>query len=319
MKKTFPLNKMVIFLLILLVSISFLAGCGVPKNDYDEVVRSNSALNERVKELEAEIAALKETDQYYYQSAVDEYSKKNYAGAIDWLNRLKKKFPLSTLLPAATKIINESNAAIAEVYQSEKAALNSLLSKAQNADIEEAISLLTSYSNETHPADLLDSAKKALERYQTAYEQVRAEREVEQVNGIRLVDSFTGWNEYNSLGQTLFQPNIALKFKNISGEKLPKKEQGEYTTTTRTIEIKVDFINTAKDEVFGTDSTYLVGYVDSLESGYSKTVYLVSSVGFTRTFQSYELDNLPSLVANIYINGELYKTIKIKKGYRTAG
>ena len=69
------------------------------KNDY---------LRSIIKKLEIEIDKFKQTDQYYFQSGVNEYKDMNYKYTIYWLNRLKNNFPDSLLLIDAEKIINNS-------------------------------------------------------------------------------------------------------------------------------------------------------------------------------------------------------------------
>jgi len=58
---------------------------------------------------------LKMTDQYFYQAGVDEFINGGYKEAIDWMNKLKLKFPTSSLLGYADKIIKESNVKMEEL------------------------------------------------------------------------------------------------------------------------------------------------------------------------------------------------------------
>jgi len=55
-----------------------------------------------------EVDAYKLTDQYFYQAGVDEYINKRYNSAIRLMTILKLKFPTSSLLGYADKIISDS-------------------------------------------------------------------------------------------------------------------------------------------------------------------------------------------------------------------
>jgi phage host-nuclease inhibitor protein Gam len=290
------------------------------KNNIEQLNIQITFLKTEIENLKSEIVTLKETDQFYYQSGADEFTKGNFKQTIDWMNRLKLRFPNSTILVNADRMIRDSNTQITVIYERERTNLNQLIREVRNVDIEVAIERLEVYIREDHPNDLKDIAKNSLNQYKADFEKIRTEREIEQIFGVRLTDYSTGWNEYTSFGQTLFQPNVALKFQNISGRNLPTKSMGSFgIETTNTIEIKVEFVETSKNEIFGDGSSYLVGYGDNLGAGISKTAYVRSSVGYTRTWASYELNNLPIITAKVYINDRLYKSFNIRKGYRISG
>jgi hypothetical protein len=280
-----------------------LAGCGIPKEQYEAVVDENKQLQEQISQMENEIKALKETDRYYYQSGADAFSSGNYESAIDWMNKLKLKFPQSTLQNSADKIISDSNAAIKAAYAIEKEKLNKLLSSAKKAELSEAITILSSYIAEDHPSDLIQSAQESLSNYQKKWEAEASIREVEQNTGIRLSDYKTGWSVSGSLGKQLYVPQIQLKFKNITSGPL-----------SGPIEIIVNFTDDTKGEVFGDGSTYLLFSHDTpIQAGIVKTAYVSSSVGYTRYNH-----NPPAITAEIYLekdrNRLLYKKIPIKRG-----
>jgi hypothetical protein len=280
-------------------------GCGIPEEDHLKVVDENRQLKETVARLEEEIKQLKETDQYYYQSGADEFNSGNFQKAIDWMNNLKLKFPQSNLIVSADKLVKDSNAAIAAMYQKEKQSLNSLIQEVSKLELEDAIAKLENYVISGHPEDLVKTATQQLSKYQQDYEKVRAEREVERSVGIRLVEYSTNWAIHGLAGSQLFSPQVQLKFNNISGQPLSEM-----------IEIQVNFIKTADNEVFGDATSYFIGYGDTpLQPNYTKTSYLHSNVGYKQAFDFYELNSLPNLEANIYINKKLYRKIPVAKKY----
>ena len=68
-----------------------------------------STLQEDNRILKEELVHYKMTDQFYYQSGADAFINRQYYEAIDWMNKFKIKFPLSSLLEFADKIIDDSN------------------------------------------------------------------------------------------------------------------------------------------------------------------------------------------------------------------
>jgi hypothetical protein len=290
-------------MIYLFVSILFL-GCGVNREEYDNVVYENTQLKETILKLDDEIRRLKETDQYYYKSGTDEYMQGNFKNAIDWMEQLKLKFPNSSLLDSGDKLIKDANNEIARVYQKEENDLDILIQNSSKIDVEEAISSLEVYIQGDHPVNLIEIAKDTLSIYKNAYEKERSEREMEQSVGVRLTDYSTGWGVYT--GSQLFTPQLTLKFKNIRD-----------TPISETLKIQVDFIDTSKDEVFGEDVHFLISSGDTpLQPSYTKTAYINSNVGYRRYFSSWELVSLPSITADVYINDKLYRKISVKKGYK---
>jgi tetratricopeptide (TPR) repeat protein len=282
----------------------FLVACGVPKNEYNNVISENQKLKETISQLEDEIKTLKETDQYYYQSGADEFSKGNYIAAIEWMDKLKLKFPNSSLTDSASKLVKDANNEIALVYEKEKTTLNTLIQNSAKIDIEEAISNLKAYIQGDHPADLIEVANNSLSAYKDAYEKERAQREIEQSVGVRLTDYSTGWGVYT--GSRLFTPQLTLKFINIKDEPI-----------SESIEIRVDFIETSKNEIFGDDTHYLISSGDTpLQPAYTKSAYINCRVGYRSYFSSWEMGSLPNITADVYINDRLYKKIPIRKGYK---
>ena len=143
------------------------------------------------------------------------------------------------------------------------------------------------------------------------------QREIERTTGVRLIEYSTGWQNISSFGQTLFRPGMDLRFQNITNTTLPTRDEGAFgITTTNTIRIRVVFLDTARNEIHGTGSTFLVGFGDSLPAGFSKRIFVNSDVGFTRAFANWEFYRLPAITANIYINDRFYRAIDIRRGLR---
>jgi len=297
------------FIIIITVLCSILTSCNNNKiallqESLKRTQDINSQLEKENQALKSDIEKLKETDQYYYQSGADEFASTNYDNAIAILSELKLKFPQSNLLPSADKIIRESKAAIAVIYQNEQNNLAQVINKSKKVDIEEAISLLTSYLAEDHPKDLKNEAEANLAKYSADYEKIKNERDLEHLLGVRLVDYSSGWGLIDFNDATMFIPQLRLVFKNITDYPL------------NDIRIKVDFITTSGNEVFGDASFTLISEFSgiTLESGYSKTAYANCSVGYRNEVP---ISSVPELCANIYVNSKFYKKVPIKKGYRT--
>jgi hypothetical protein len=263
----------------------------------------NLELKNEIKILAEENQKLKETDQYYYQSGVDEYNMKHYLKTIEWMNNLKLKFPQSNLISSADRLIRDSNFQIQEIYQKEKQMLNQIISNARKAEIEDSIAMLNDYVSEDHPQDLIATATKSLNSYKTEYEKIREERELEQSLGVRLVEYATGWGFVDDLATQLFVPQLRLVFKNITDYPL------------RGVEIKTNFIKTSGNEIFGdSNDTLVYEYTGTaLEPGYSKTIFATCNVGYRNEIS---FSSAPDLYANVYVNNRFYKRIAIAKKNR---
>ena len=84
------------------------------KEKIAEYERTIETLNSQIALLQEEIDNYKKTDQYFYQAGADEYLNKNYEKAIFFMNSLKVKFPTSSFIGYADKIIKDSNTNIEE-------------------------------------------------------------------------------------------------------------------------------------------------------------------------------------------------------------
>jgi hypothetical protein len=272
-------------------------------NKNEELNEENIKLKKEIKLLVTEIQSLKETDQYYYQCGADEYANKNYDLAIDWMEKLKLKFPGTLLLSSADKLIRDSKNEIAAIYRAEQNNLNQVLRNARNAELEDGITILKEYIEKEHPADLIQQANVLLAQFENRYEAEREVRELERSVGIRLVNYVTGWGNINDFGSEMYVPQMVLKFQNVSGGSL-----------SATINIKTNFVEVQKNEIFGDSSDYLLWSSDTpLQANYSKTIFVNCGIGYRGTLSEYRLQGLPTLEAHIYINDKIYKKFTITK------
>lgn len=77
------------------------------------------------------------------------------------------------------------------------------------------------------------------------------------------------------------------------------------------IVVKIVYINNETNEVWDTDTSYVIGFSDiPLKSGYSKKVFSYASVGLKSKLTA---SHLPTLSAEVYINDELFLTEIINK------
>jgi hypothetical protein len=286
---------------ILFFSLGFL-GCGIKKEDYNQIVHENNQLKDTILKLEYEIQKLEETDRFYYQSGADEFTNSNYELAIEWMNNLKVRFPQSNLIASADKLIKDSTSAIATIQQKEKQYFDTLIQESNRLEIEDAIEKLELYIAEDHPEHLVQNASEVLDKFKQDYEKVRKEHEIESATGIRLVDYSTGWGVRGFSGSRLLSPGLTLKFKNVSGNPVER------------LVVKVSFLDTSKNEVFDETMDYTIGASDTpLQPDYTKNAYIYGSVGYKAFYgESY----LPSLVADIYINDLFYKKIVVARRLR---
>ena len=114
-KEIWSINKA--WLILIIVPILLLTSCDQRKiNDQEVIIEQLIVENEQLKNenliLIAEIEKYKESDEYYYQSGADAFLNKNYYQAIEFMNRVKVKFPTSNMLEFAEKIILDANAEI---------------------------------------------------------------------------------------------------------------------------------------------------------------------------------------------------------------
>jgi predicted translin family RNA/ssDNA-binding protein len=277
-------------------------GCGINKDEYNKVVSENQQLKEEILQLEDEITKLKETDQFYYQSGAEEFANGKFEEAIEWMNNLKLKFPQSTLITSSDNLIIESKNAIAKIYQEERQNFDFLIRDIEKTDIEDAMEKLELYISESHPNDLIKSAKEKLEIYAVEFEKIRNEREIESKIGVRLVDYSTGWSRRSSGNRitALYKPVLTLKFKNISDNPV------------KPLFVNVDFLDTSKSEVVAKNGDHAIGSGGTpLQSGYTITSHIEASIEYTSW--SGDISMLPSLVADIYINDQFYRRISISK------
>jgi tetratricopeptide (TPR) repeat protein len=108
---------------------AFFVGGGYKKmfcwKKLQESLHLNNQLNDEIIQykkdidnLRKKIENLKETDIYYYQYGINEFNNGNFEKAIEWMNKLKDKFPTSFLIHSAEKLIKDSNESEAYIIQS---------------------------------------------------------------------------------------------------------------------------------------------------------------------------------------------------------
>jgi len=108
-------------------------------------------------------------------------------------------------------------------------------------------------------------------------------------------------NSYWDWTGELLCPHLNITFKNVSDRAINE------------LVVKATIIDTLTNQIFGDASAYVIGYGDApLRPGYSKTAYLVSSVGYKNDIVAL---NFPNLVSEVYVNDKLYEKVPISKQY----
>ena len=295
------MTRSVFLLFVSLSLIGLVVSCGDHRSEV-------ASLKERVSKLETENVGLKEqvrelqeTDQSYFNSAMELLSSHRFEEAAAKLEELGRKFPTSPLIGEASKKRNEIKREMDKALAQEKKTLDSLLGRADKQDVEVAIRELQTYTAGKHSAELLARAQKKLQTYKAQFEKVKAERQVEKSTGVRIVSVTSQWAWRGTLGDMLFCPQLKVDIKNVSDSDIGS------------IVVKATFLDVGKNEVFGDASSYLVGFGDApLRPGYTKTAFLYCSVGYTSDIVMY---NLPNLMAEIYVNGNLFKKVRVSEEY----
>jgi len=110
------------------------------------------------------------------------------------------------------------------------------------------------------------------------------------------------WSRNTSMGgSSLYTPYLKL---NVTNQK---------TSSVSRVVLKVVFYDEAKKSLWSDETEYLVSSSDDpLKSGYKKTAYVRSSVGY-RSQPS--VSSLPSVTADVYINDQYYGSIAVNCSY----
>lgn len=116
------------------------------------------------------------------------------------------------------------------------------------------------------------------------------------VSGVKIESIKSEWEIYDGI----FTPRIDIKLRNVSGSSISD------------LKIQTVFLDTKKKEVFGEDTEYVVSSDSPLRAGYAKGAIIHSGKGFDSDMAAM---NLPSLIAEISINGKLATTVKVSKTY----
>lgn len=103
-------------------------------------------------------------------------------------------------------------------------------------------------------------------------------------------------------GFKLFTPHLRILVTNHRG------------SDANNIVLNIVFYNEFAKEVWDDETYYLVSPSDAaLKDGYSKAAYVKSSVGYTTKINE---SRLPTITAEISINGQLYETVVVDNIYR---
>ena len=132
------------------------------------------------------------------------------------------------------------------------------------------------------------------------YEFKDGKKVIPAIEKLELLQYKTGFYRYQSFdrNQVLYQPIVIMKWKNISNDPL-----------TEVVKIEGVFIDNNKDEELSRSLDYFQGYTDSpLQSGLSRQSYIQSDVGYVDSWSIRKAN----MSCQIFINGTLYKTVKIK-------
>ena len=110
------------------------------------------------------------------------------------------------------------------------------------------------------------------------------------------------WTESKGLnGQILYVPYLKINVTN------------QMSTAADRIVLHVVFTNETDKSVWSDETDYLVSGSDTaLKSGFNKTAFIKSSVGYKSKLS---INQLPSITAEVYINDELYDTVTIENTY----
>ena len=106
----------------------------------------------------------------------------------------------------------------------------------------------------------------------------------------------TSWGREHSWTKDMYVPIIKFSIKNIG------------TVNANEVTIHTVFTNMDTKEIWDEETSYVIGFSDSpLKPGFSKKVFIYSSVGFETKPAIF-----PNLTAEIYVNNQLLKTINIE-------
>lgn len=121
------------------------------------------------------------------------------------------------------------------------------------------------------------------------------------IEKLELVEYKTGFYNYTDLNSlsSIFQPIVIMKWKNISKEPL-----------TESVTIEGVFLS--EDEEWSTEFEYLQSSSDNpLQAGISRQIHVKSSTGFKSILGVKDAN----IRCQIYVNKQLYKTLKINNDY----
>lgn len=241
----------------------------------------NKSLKVRIEQLEAENKQLKETDEFYWRSAIDFIKDHNYAAAVEKLAELKDKFPNTKLMPTILQKLNEINKVQNKLYAE-------LLRTMKKADLDVKIAEINNFLSKGFTTEYKIKARTRLTAYEKQYENFRKEREFEISTGIRIMQIDARWRRSGSISN-LLHPYVHIKIKNVSNKHINP-------------EITIEYVDSKNKEIF--DNVFTL--VGSIKPGYSRTAVVNPATGYQHAFF------LPTLTANISVNGKFVRAVTVK-------
>ena len=124
----------------------------------------------------------------------------------------------------------------------------------------------------------------------------------ESVEDYKVEITTNSWTTNTSIGgSTLYVPYIKASITNNKTEAVSK------------IKVQVVFYDDTERSIWSDETTTVVSSSDDpLKPGYSKTAYIMSSVGYpSKPSES----NLPVVIAEVYVNGMLYGRVGIERTF----
>lgn len=290
--------------LCLIVALGGLAGCNgdlieqlqdenkLLKGELNAASERVAFLSEEVENVKTENSRLRETAQTYLGRAVELEAKGDRSGALMELQELLKRFPTS-------EIVSHAEAEIQRLLALERNELKLVFANVKNVNPKEAVRLLNEFLSTPRPLDVDSDARKALGEYEEKYEKERKYLEAQEKTGVSVESIETYWSWSGLLGDRIFSPHLKIKLKNVSEKSLER------------LVVMANFV-TPSGEVFGTDTSYVIGLGDApLRPNQKKSGFLNSSIGYTSDFIK-----IPSMKAEVYINDVYFKEVWVRRSHR---
>jgi len=286
-----------------------LNGCGKEeiqklRSEIETLKQEKKTLSDQVNQLKSQILSLeeenkklKETDQYYFQKAVEFFKSNKWSEAKDSYQTLIDRFPASPLVAEAKKGLININTEIKRIERERVLACQNLSKKIQSASALEATKLIDDFIASDSEAPCVEEFRKKKEELTERAERERKEKEALAELGVEIYDFRTYWTiKRDVLGaQELAVPFIRFKVKNVGDKPIEK------------LHVKASFLLTDKKEVLGEGDKYVIGHGDApLKPGFPREVFFGSSTGYTGLGIFY---NRPKVSADLYLDLGKGKTL----------